>query len=406
MRNILAALLMLLIIFPAAQAGSASAKTAPPGPEALSQANNLFACRLYQQLAGQDGNLFFSPFSISSALAMVYDGAKGETALEMEKALNFPCRGQELTRALGGALERLNALRTQGGAALNIANSLWPQAGLNLRPDFLARMKQYYQVDMSAVDYAGNEAGARRTINAWVAGKTGERIQNLLSFPLAPDTLLLLVNAIYFKGGWLNPFAPGDSAEEDFYSRGEALKVRMMHKSGPCSYGKNEIMQILELPYAGKELSFLVILPRADNPAALAGLEKELSADNLRAWQDLLSYTPEAEISLPAFKLDWGTASLKEPLAALGMRNVFSGRADFSGLSEAENLNLDDVLHKAVLEVNEEGSEAAAATAAVMTRSARILSPPPRFRADRPFIFIIKENAGGGILFMGRLLRP
>jgi serpin B len=406
MRQTFSLLLMLLIILPAGQAGQAYAQADAPEQEmlTLSRAGNLFACRLYQQLAGQEGNLFFSPFSVSSALAMAYDGARGETAREMEQALNFPYQGRELGRVYGDLLRRLNAIQAEGNISLSIANSLWPQTGLSLRPDFLTRMSKYYQLNIKSVDYAADEAGARRAINAWVEEKTNMQIQNLLSSPLAPSTRLVLVNAVYFKGGWLYPFAEEDSREEDFYSGGEVLKARMMHRSGPCSYGEEENLQILELPYAGKALSFLVLLPRSESPAALALLEKELTPANLSAWQDLLQ-SASVNISLPAFKLSWGAASLKGPLAALGMGNVFSGRADFSGLSGAENLAVDEVLHKALVEVNEAGSEAAAATA-VGVRATALAVSPPVFRADHPFIFIIKERAAGSILFMGRVLRP
>lgn len=384
----------------------ASAIGAQPSLDRQVAGNTAFAMDLYFQLRGQEGNLFFSPYSISSALAMSYAGARGNTAAEMEKALHFTGGHQGTHPAFAALQDRLNQVQDAGHVELAVANSLWPQEGYPFLPEFLALVKIRYDAEIMPLDFAADTEGARKTINRWVEEETREKIRDLIApGNLAPLVRLVLVNAIYFKGNWAKQFKPEQTAPGDFFvSSDTAVKVPMMAQTHRFPHAEFDDFQILQLPYEGNDLSMLVVLPR--ERGGLWRVEDRLTPEHLRQWRERL-VEREVRVILPKFKMTWGASLLNGPLQALGMVDAFSEtKADFSGMDGRPDwLYVGLVLHKAFVEVNEEGTEAAAATAVTMKTFARF-DPPPEFRADHPFLFLIQEEETGSILFLGRVADP
>ncbi len=369
------------------------------GLETAVQGNTEFALDLYQRLRTREGNLFFSPYSISTALAMTYAGARGETARQMAQILRFLLDQEQLHPAFAWLEAHLAEVQKKGYVQLRVANSLWPHMGSALLDEFLTLTKRYYGVLITEVNYGDTEA-ARRMINAWVEQETENRIKELIpGGMLDASTLLVLVNAIYFKGDWASQFEPDLTQESPFWvTPKERVPVMMMAQQHRFRYGKFDGLQVVELPYAGEDLSMVVLLPNEID--GLARLETDLTVENLDRWtsrlreRDVSVFLPRFEITLPF--------DLTETLRAMGMVDAFEN-ADFSGMAEGL-LFIAAVLHKAFVKVDEEGTEAAAATAVIMARG--VPEPPPVFRADHPFLFLIRENATGSILFLGRVMNP
>jgi serpin B len=375
-------------------------------PNGLVSANNVFAFDLYQQLRTQDGNLFLSPYSISIALAMAYGGARGETKRQMAKTLHFSLPPDKVHPGFAALEKEINAVQQKGKVKLLLANSLWPRKKFALSSRYLALCKTYYGTSVTPLDYAGATEKSRQTINDWVESKTAKKITDLIKpGGLTPLTRLVLVNAIYFKGAWANLFDEEFTKEEPFYiSEGKAVQAPLMHQQHEFGYGETLTLQILELPYAGNELSMMVLLPKKNND--LVHLEESITAGQV----DQLTRQIEqrkVNVFLPKFKLDSGF-SLKNALSTLGMTDAFDGtRADFSGMDGEKDLFISAVMHKAFVDVNEKGTEAAAATAVTMLGMSR--GEPEEsvtFKADHPFLFLIRHNETGAILFLGRVMNP
>jgi serpin B len=380
-----------------------AAETTAVGHNDLAAGNTAFAIDLYHQLRGAEGNLFFSPYSISTALAMTYAGARGNTEAEMARVLHFDLNHltQEALHSAFAALEtHLAQIQATGDIALHVANALWPQVGYAFLAAFLDLCQRCYGVTITPVDYAGDSEAARQQINAWVEEKTRDKIKELLKPDhVTPLTTLILVNAIYFKGNWASQFDPEDTDDAPFYRlAGDAVKAPMMRQKARFGYRETDDLQVLELPYVGGDLSMLVLLPCERD--GLPALEAALTVDNLALWTQGLRPT-EVLVLLPRFKLS-GQFDLGETLQAMGMVDAFYA-ADFSGMTGRRNLFISAVVHKSFVDVNEEGTEAAAATAVVMSRG---FSPSPLFVADHPFLFLIRENTTGSILFLGRVVDP
>lgn len=374
------------------------------GHNDLAAGNTAFAVDLYHQLRGGEGNLFFSPYSISTALAMTYAGARGNTEAEMARVLHFDLDHltQETLHSAFADLEaHLAQIQAQGDIALHVANALWPQVGYAFFSAFLDLCQRCYGVSITPVDYAADSEAARQQINAWVEEKTREKIKELLKPPhVTPLTTLILVNAIYFKGNWSSQFDPEDTDDGPFYRlAGDAVKAPMMRQTARFGYRETDDLQVLELPYVGGDLSMLVLLPQERD--GLPALEAALTVDNLALWTQRL-YPTKVQVVLPRFKLS-GEFDLSETLEAMGMVDAFHGSADFSGMTGQRDLFISAVVHKAFVDVNEEGTEAAAATAVVMGRG---ISLSPVFEADHPFLFLLRENSTGSILFLGRVVDP
>jgi serine protease inhibitor len=390
--------LALAAALPAVEPGRA----APEDTAAVVKGNNAFAFDLYGRLRETEGNLFFSPYSVEAALAMTSAGARGRTLEEMEKTLHYPPQEQ-----LHPAFKALNArLNGEPGAKrgyqLSTANRLWGRKGYGFRPEFLKVTKDHYGAGLEEVDFGGDAEGARKTINAWVEKETHDKIKDLLKpGAVKGGTRLVLTNAIYFKGDWRYQFKKDATREQPFtLADGKQVKAPLMQQKGRFRYGELGDVQVLELPYAGKELSMLVLLPKKAD--GLADLEKGLSADRLAAALGRL-HEFEVEVTLPKFKTT-SEFELAKELSELGMPTAFTPEADLSGISGGRDLYISQVVHKAFVEVNEEGTEAAAATAVVVDPTGAV--PMPVFRADHPFVYLIRDNQTGAVLFLGRLSDP
>lgn len=371
----------------------------------LASDNAAFACDLYAQLRTREGNLFLSPHSISVALAMTYGGARGTTAEQMAKTLHFSRPADDLHRSMAEQQKHLEAIQAAGKVQLAVANSLWPQKGYAFREEFTDLCRTRYGVEITALDFMEETEGARVRINDWVAGRTADRIKDLIPpGVLTTLTRLVLANAIYFKGDWAKPFDEKQTRDEAFHlAGGTTAKAPFMHRAGRMLHAETDAAQILSLPYQGDDLSMVIVLPK--NKTGLSAVEQALTAGQIATWISALRQV-QVELSLPRFK-STATFSLKDTLIAMGMTDAFSGTADFSGMEPKRELRIGAVLHKAFVEVNEKGTEAAAATAVVMQRIAMARPEPPVvFRADHPFLYLIRENKTGAILFMGRLADP
>ncbi len=378
----------------------------PADDKNLVQGNNAFAFDLYGRLRQQPGNTFFSPYSISTALAMTYAGANGGTAQQMAKTLHFGQDQDAFHSSIKGLMAGLQGGDKKRPFELHVANALWGQKGYGFLDSFLNLTRQSYGAELRQVDFIGEPEETRQAINAWVEKETRERIKDLIARGvLDSNTRLVLTNAIYFKSAWADPFYKEATRKEDFLVTAQKkTPVQMMHQHQRTMFFEGDALQMLELPYKGNELSMLVLLPK--KVEGLADLEKNLTAKQLAAWQGVMK-PHQVDVALPKFKIT-ASFSLKDELSALGMPAAFSPNdADFSRMNGKRDLFVSAVIHKAFVDVNEEGTEAAAATAVGIAKSA---APPPlpraTFRADHPFVFVIRHNGTGSLLFLGRVASP
>ena len=360
--------------------------------------NTHFAFELYAALKADEGNLFFSPYSISTALAMTYAGARHNTAEQMAQVLHFTLEPTSFHPTMGQLQQQINA--SQNGITLNVANSLWIEKEYSLLKDFLEIVKNNYSAELNSVEFQQAEEAAN-VINVWVEEKTSGKIQDIVTPGQLKLALLVLVNAIYFKGNWASQFEQQNTRNEPFWITPDLqIEVPMMIQSNIFNYMQNEMVEILELPYQDDDISMVIFLPRTQN--GLAELENRLSTEEYTDWLKQL-HPQEIIMLLPKFKME-KQFELSQTLAAMGMPDAFSDAADFSGMDGSKMLVISDVVHKAFVEVNEEGTEAAAVTGviAVLTSS----SPPHTFRADHPFLFLIRHQPSESILFLGRVVNP
>lgn len=391
---------------------------------AAQQAND-FAQRFFAQVASEsDGNLFFSPLSIHTALSMTYAGARGDTATQMREVLAFqyaPDEGAEHA-AYRQLLEALNdAPQTTFDAVedgqrttverpvydLVVANRLWGQKGLGWDPGYIALTRNEYLAGLEEVDFTSNAEGARQAINQWVEETTRERIKDLVpAGAIDALTRLVLANAIYFKANWADEFDERGTQDAPFHlADGSSVEVPTMHQSETFAYAETSDWQALNLAYEHNALSMLVVLP-ANKEGALEATQTQLASGELLDALESMNRT-RVQVWLPKFSITQDL-NLGGSLQAMGMPLAFSDRADFSGMTPDAELSISSALHKAFIEVDEKGTEAAAATAIVMSLTSMPVEqePPKVFRADRPFLFLIRHNASGAILFAGRLMSP
>ncbi|XP_024910502.1 leukocyte elastase inhibitor-like [Cynoglossus semilaevis] len=422
--------------------------------EALSRANTEFCLDLFKKLTEKNktGNVFFSPFSISSALAMVMLGARGNTHTQMSEVLKFieaEERGGEKRKRKQQQQQQqqqrrpfptghvcihdklcpkdkqlkdevhdefnklLKALNEPDGQfTLCVANRLYGEKTYEFVEDFLKNSKKHYSAELESVDFMNSHEEARLNINTWVENQTQGKIKDLLVKDVVDNlTRMVLVNAIYFKGDWLKPFLEGETRDDKFrVNKNETKPVKMMHQNEKLCFNHDVLfrLKVLELPYKGREISLLILLPAdmEDDSTGLEKLEKELTYDNFMNWTspDSLS-TYDVEVGLPRFKME-DTYDMKDVLVSMGMKDAFDvNLSDLSGMSPGQDLALSKVVHKAFVDVNEKGTEAAAATAAVMLLTC-FLSPRGTFIADHPFLYFIRHNPSNSILFAGRYCSP
>ena len=375
----------------------------PADQEKLASANTGFAFDLLKQIVKEqpDTNVFISPFSVSTALQMVANGAAGETKAEMQRVLKtagLPAG------TLNSACKDLNqSLNSQPGVILNLANAIWYKKEIRLKPEFVSVNQQFFQADLGGVDFTKPESA--QTINNWADKSTRGKIKQVVRWPFDPLTRVILANAIYFKGKWDRPFDKQATKDHAFnvLPGGTPKPVPMMWQRGHFSYQQGDGFQAVRLPYAGGHLQMYLFLPDTNSSPTklLAGMDNDTWRDKiLPQFQD-----KEGTLALPRFKLDYGV-TLNDPLKALGLRQAFAVDADFSAMAD-EPLFVSEVKQKSYVEVNEEGTEAAAVTTVTMSLSA-MPAPAIRFKmiVDRPFLFVIGDDSTKSILFMGVIYDP
>ena len=367
-------------------------------------ANNQFAMDFYSHISQEnDENIFFSPWSISTAFAIAYEGARGDTSNEIGQMFGFLSDNQKRTSEFKSTMDGLN--QDDSKYQLSVANALWLAEEFEPFPEYVSTATEFYDSEVSTVDFVSDDGVDK--INAWVEEKTHEKIKDILKSGSTDElTRLAITNAIYFKGDWAVQFDETHTRTETFWNGdGQAMKIPLMHlEPARFDYAETDNLQILKMPYEGDKLSMLVLLPNENN--GLSALEKSLSVENLSIWQEHLDAKP-VEVFMPKFKLET-SYDLKESLIGMGMSIPFSeGMADFGGIAPI-SLYISQAAHKAFVDVNEEGTEAAASTAIVIsTESSRPPPPPPPvFRADHPFVFLIQDDSTGNILFIGRMTNP
>lgn len=375
----------------------------PEGIKAVITANNQTAFDLYSEIRKNGSNTFFSPYSISTALAMVYEGARGQTAEEIQIAFHLPLDGGLRRSAFAAIHNQLN--KSDSKYQLSSANALWAQNDYKFLDDYISILERYYASKVANTDFIKATEAARDAINSWAEENTNQKIKNL--FPpgtLSNLTRLVLANAVYFKGQWVLQFDKTKTQDEDFrVSPTDIIKVPMMRLRGKdvkFNYAETESLQILEMPYEGNALSMLILLPKTDD---LAALENSLSLSNLTEWKSRLK-EQQVDVYLPKFTFN-SKYTLNEVLAKMGMPTAFSDRADFSGMDGSRSLFIQIVIHQAYVVVNEEGTEAVAVTG-VGVGITSLPPPVPVFRADHPFMFVIQDRRSENILFLGRVINP
>jgi serpin B len=384
---------------------------APAQVESLVASNTAFALNLYAELATNTGNLFFSPYSISTCLAMLYAGASGNTEAQMAQVLGFGTNQQQFASLFGQLQVELEAEQETNAMELNIANALWTQEGYPFLPAFLETATNQYQASVNQADFTTQADAVTQTINNWVAEETQNKIQNILPpGSINGNTRLVLANAIYFLGVWTVSFEETNTSTQPFYlSSTNQVDAPLMHQPAATNvynYVDTGDLQAVELPYGSNQLmSMVILLPSQID--GLGQLEQQLSPTFLSNVLAQMSMR-KVEIFLPRFTLASALFDLKNTLAEMGMPDAFAlGLADFSGIDGTTDLFVTHVFHKAWGEVNEQGTEAAAATVVTVGGGQMGGSlPPPAFRADHPFIFFIRDTESDGILFLGRLANP
>lgn len=365
--------------------------------------NTQLAIDLYKELiSGNASNLILSPYSIFSATAMTYCGARGETAKQMGNVLHLG-EPQDTHPAFAYLNTTLQNRKKEGNIKLNVANGLWFQEDHAFNPEYLDLIKKFYQGKVQPADFKTNIETTRQQINRWVEEQTNDKIQNLIgSGVLSPATRLALINAVYFKADWASKFKAHATKPKPFYlADGTTNTVQMMAQKEQFGYGENKQLKMLELPYTKEGFSMMVLLPRGANTLSV------LETDHyIKTLANLKLIKQEVRVKLPKFAIE-SSFELDQTLSRLGMPLAFDPQqADFSGISEEGPLGIDSAIHKALITVGEEGTEAMAATHYTVFGASSQRVEPKEFFADRPFLFLIRENSTGTILFIGRVMDP
>jgi serpin B len=365
----------------------------------LVTAQNEFGFDLLRQLDGDnksEGNLVFSPLSVSMALSMVYNGASGSTQKAIAKTLMFDRYSQDQINRANAAL-LFNLQSTDPNIETRVANSLWARQGVRFEKPFLERTRKYYNAQTTSLDLS--TPAAMDAINNWVSKNTSGKIAQITSTPYDAQTALVLLNAVYFKGQWQNKFDKSQTADGDFHlQNGEVARVPMMNRDGEYSYLQEKTFAVVALPYGEGSTSLYVVLPNKDVP-----LDAVVKTLNVKTWSTLRdemssSGSHEGKVSLPRFKLEYDT-QLNDALSTLGMKEAFSANANFSAMTKQTPMFLAQAQHKAIIEVNEEGTEAAAVTGTTTTTANEAHDEPFQFIADRPFFAVLSDNRTGSTLF-------
>jgi serpin B len=376
----------------------------PAADSRIVPAMNAFTTAAYKQLAGGDANLILSPFNIATALSMALVGARGQTAAEIQSVLRLHY-DSTYDAALASLLADLDKAANNDGNQLLTANGLWVQKGFAILPAFENTLANNYHVPLTPLDFVAAPEAARSQINRWTEEQTKEKIKDL--FPagsLNAQTRLVLTSAIYFYGKWQDPFLTSRTLPAPFtLPSGAAAQADFMNQTSHFGYAETPSAQILEMRYAGSGIAFDVLLPKL--VTGLPDLEKSLTPENLTGWLGHVA-TQNVQVSLPKFRAE-SQFSIRKALSAMGMPAAFTDKADFSGIDPKGGLAISEVFHKAFVDVSEQGTEAAAATGiAVHATAMRMPEQAIVFRADHPFLFLIRDARTGVVLFIGRLMNP
>ena len=370
-------------------------------PDAIAAANNGFAVDFYREVSAEDGNIFFSPASMFVAFSALYEGARGNTADQMQHAFGFEPDLQARYNATAHLMSSVN--RDDPNATLGMANALWPAVWFSPYDSYVDAVRGVYLADVESVDFTDDsDGGGVKRINAWASENTNERITKVLKQDdVDADTALVITNAIYFKGAWKTPFPEADTYEGDFWrAPSESVRTDFMHERAPFQHASLDGIKIIKMPYEGDRLSMLVILP---NGVGLDILDGAVSIEQIDRWRQSLLWG-DVIVKMPKFVMET-SYNLPAYLKGLGMTDAFSSSlADLSGIASTQggNLYVSDAYHNAYVGVNETGTEAAAVTVIMDS----VVSEAARFTANSPFIFIIQDDESGAILFMGRLSDP
>jgi serine protease inhibitor len=377
--------------------------------ESVAKANNAFCVDLYRELASESGNVIVSPFSIHTAFAMSYAGARGKTAREMASVLRFS-KAERDVHASYHALLKGTMERSASGCEIVVANSLFAQTGYPFLKPFQELVRDNYDSGLNEIDLTGwpgrfdlaKAAAARKQINRWVADKTRDKITEILPSSLPdPDTRLILVNAVWFKGKWASQFPKAATKDAPFYpDGGNPVMVPMMNVTATFGYTERDGVQVLRMPYVSEHFSMIVCLPK--KRGGLPVVEKALSPGRIEQWTRHCR-DQEVAVFLPRFRLA-SAFDLESPLDKLGMKQAFTLDADFSGITAGKRLFIAAALHKACVDVDEEGTEAAASTVVAFDEIG--VTQRPVFNANHPFLLLIRDNQTGLILFIGRVADP
>jgi serpin B len=389
----------------------------------IADANNNFAFDLYSKYKSNNENVFFSPYSISVALTMTYEGARGKTAEEMYDVLNLfpqcqckkaPCICDQPDKRRQAFAEIMDSINKEDKAyKLSTANALWAQKDYVFLKDYFDIVETYYGGKVTNLDFIGDTENSRLTINRWIEDKTNSKIKDLIpQGSIDAYTRLVLTNAIYFKGTWLTQFDKSLTLERDFTkANGEKIKAKMMCLNHldlgkkAFNYVENSDLQAIELPYAGEELSMIILLPKPDYSENMDLIEKNINTNYVNNLKSQMERLRMNSVCIPKFKFETNYF-MADALSEMGMPTAFSRYADFSGMTGNNDLSISRVIHKAFIAVDEEGTEAAAATAVIMSKTSASIEPKRIFNADYPFIFMIQQKETGNILFMGKVADP
>jgi len=404
-------ILILLVIIPSCKSRQKISDTGKNMRESISikdisEANNEFAISLYKKIGDEAKNVVFSPYSISSALAVTYAGAKENTAREMADVLWFPDDQEAFHPGYKAFTDSILLTGIEKGTEFRIANALWVQEDYKLRQDFLELADSCYNAKAENVNFKNPEELelTRQKINRWVEKITNDKIRDLIPQGVLQElTRLVITNAIWFNGNWSDPFDKSNTSASLFNISSErSVNTDFMHQKSHAGYYEDEEVQALELAYKGNKKSMIIILPKETDGWKLVG--RVLTPQRLNIISGSME-DKEVEMAIPKFTFE-NQFNLKETLIQMGMKIPFSNDADFTGMTASNDLKIDEVIHKAFIEVNESGTEAAAATAVIMVLKSALQEETIRFTANHPFIYFIMDKTTGGIIFMGRLVNP
>ncbi|NOR44451.1 MAG: serpin family protein [Candidatus Delongbacteria bacterium] len=370
-----------------------------------SDSNNEFMMKMYNKLIldKKNDNIFFSPFSISSALAMTFAGSDGNTEVQMANALEFSSNTDIFHKDFSTVTNRINEIGKKGKVQLSIANSLWMQKGYTFLDEFTKIGKEYYNAEIENLNFAESDK-SRKIINQWVEDKTNNKIKDLIPKGILDAlTRLVLTNAVYFKGEWKEQFKKTRTQEKTFHTfKGKDVPAKMMYNKARYGYYENDKFQFLEMPYKGDDVSMFVFLPK--DKKGLPDIEKIMDMELINtSIKEIVK--KDVKVYFPKFKLGL-SYELSKLMKNLGMNDAFSKKADFSKMTGNKELYISAIIHKTFIEVDEKGTEAAAATAVVMRMKSAMPTECPEFIADHPFFYFIRENSTGTILFTGRMNDP